>query len=162
MTEVTLISKNAQTEINHWLKKFPADKKQSALLAALRVVQEENGGWLKQEHLDAIADYLELPKIAVYEVASFYTLYHLKPMGKYKLYVCTNISCMLCGCDKVVNHLKNKLNIGFGQTTPDNKFTLVEVECLAACGGAPAMQINQEYHENLTEEKIDSILAGLE
>lgn len=158
---MSVLSQSAKKEIDHWCQKFPDDKRQSAVLAALRIVQEEHGGWLKEEHLDSIAEYLKIPKIAVYEVASFYTLYHLKPMGKYRLYVCTNISCMLCGSDTIVDHLKSKLGIGFGETTPDNKFSLVEVECLAACGGAPAMQVNKDYHENLTPQSIDALLAGL-
>lgn len=162
MAEKPLISETAKKEIDHWLSKFPADKKQPALLAALRVVQAEHGGWLTEAHLDAVALYLDLPKIAVYEVATFYTLFHLKPVGSHRIYLCTNVSCMLCGSDKITEHVQKKLNINFGETTQDGKFSLFEVECLGACGGAPAMQIGTTYHENLTPTKIDQILEGLE
>jgi NADH-quinone oxidoreductase subunit E len=157
-----LISEQAKVEIDHWLAKFPADRKQSALLAALRIVQAENGGWLSPDHLDAVASYLELPKITVYEVASFYTLFHLKEVGKHRLYVCTNVSCMLCGSDEIVSHLKKRLNINFGETSTDGKISLFEVECLGACGGAPAMQVGTKYHENLSPEKIDALLEELD
>lgn len=156
-----MISDKLKTEIDHWVKKFPADQKQSAVLPALRFAQEENGGWLTDELMRAIADYLNMPFIAVYEVASFYSMYELKPVGKYKLAICTNISCMLAGCDKIVKHLNLKLNINLGETTKDNKFTLKEVECLGACANAPVMHVGHTYHEDLTPEKIDHILEEL-
>lgn len=149
-------------EIDKWLAKYPADQKQSAVMPALTVAQDQNGGWLTTELMDAIADYLSMPKIAVYEVATFYSMYEHKPVGRHKICVCTNVSCMLCGSDDVVGHLRKKLGIGFGETTEDGKFSLKEVECLAACGGAPAMQIGDDYYEKLTPEKIDSILETLE
>ena len=105
---------------------------------------------------------LGMPKIAVYEVATFYSMYELKPIGKHKVSVCTNISCMLCGCDEIVKHLQSKLKIKLGETTPDGRFTLKSVECLAACAGAPMMQIGRDYYENLTPQKVDDILASLE
>ena len=115
------------SKIDTWILKFPNGRKKSALIAALTIVQEHNNGWLSRELLDAVAAYLELPKIAVYEVASFYSMFELKPVGKYKICVCTNVSCMLCGCKKIVSHLKNKLNLDFGQTTKDSKFNLKEI-----------------------------------
>lgn len=157
----TLISAESRAEIDRWIAKYPPEHKQSAVMAALRIVQEQNGGWLTTELMDAVATYLEMPPIAVYEVATFYSMYELKPVGKYKICICTNVSCMLRGSDKIVAHLKKKLGIGFGETTADSKFTLKEVECLAACGGAPTIQIGRAYYENLTPEKVDEILAKL-
>jgi len=103
-----------------------------------------------------------MPKIAVYEVASFYSMFDLQPVGRHKIYVCTNISCMLRNSDVIVEHLRSKLKIDFNQTTADRKFTLKSAECLGACGGAPMMQLDDTYHENLTPEKLDQILAGVE
>jgi NADH-quinone oxidoreductase subunit E len=156
------LSQAAMDHIDHWLKKFPVDQKQSAVIASLMFVQKENDGWLTEGLMDAVAAYLEMPKIAVYEVASFYTMFELKPVGKIKLEVCTNISCMLNGSDKIVNHLRNKLGIDFGQTTEDGKYSLKEVECLGACGGAPMMQVGDDYHENLSVENLDPLLDSLE
>jgi NADH-quinone oxidoreductase subunit E len=156
-----LLSPTVRQEIDKWLLKFPDNEKQSAVIAALTLVQEENQGYLTTDLMKAVAAYLKMPAIAVFEVATFYSLFELNPVGKYKICVCTNISCMLSDSDKIVTHLKNKLGIGFGETTPDNRFTLKEVECLAACGGAPAMQIGPHYYENLTPEKIDQILENL-
>ena len=156
-----MISDKLKSEIDHWVKKFPVDQKQSAVLPALRFAQEENGGWLSDEIMKSVAEYLSMPFIAVYEVASFYSMYELKPVGKNKLSVCTNVSCMLAGCDKIVKHLNKKLNIQFGETTPDQKYTLKEVECLGACANAPVMHVGHKYYEDLTPEKIDSILEEL-
>jgi len=160
-TGVDLLSTETRGEIDRWVDKYPADQKQSAVMAALRIVQENHGGWLSRELLDAVAAYLDMDRIAVYEVATFYSMYELKQVGKHKICVCTNISCMLCGSDQVVAHLKNRLGIGFGETTDDGRFTLKEVECLGACGGAPMFQIDKSYYENLTPQKIDQILDGL-
>jgi len=157
-----LLSTETRGEIDRWVDKYPADQKQSAVMAALRIVQENHGGWLSRELLDAVAAYLDMDRIAVYEVATFYSMYELEPVGQYKICVCTNISCMLCGSDDVVAHLKNRLGIGLGETTGDGRFTLKEVECLGACGGAPMFQIDKSYYENLTPEKIDRILDGLQ
>ena len=131
-------------------------------MAALRIVQDDNGGYLTQELMDKVAAYLDMPPIAVYEVATFYSMYELKPVGKHKVCVCTNVSCMIKGSDKVVEHMESKLGIKLGETTEDGKFTLKEVECLGACGGAPMFQIGNKYFENLTPELVDSILDGLE
>ena len=156
------LSEAARAEIDRELSKYPADWKQSAVMAALRIVQDEHDGWLTPELMDAVAAYLEMPPIAVYEVASFYSMYEHQPMGRHKLCVCTNISCMLCGSDQIVEHLKTKLGIDFGEVTPDGRFGLKEVECLAACGGAPMMQIGHKYYENLTVERVDQILESLD
>jgi NADH-quinone oxidoreductase subunit E len=155
------LSEKIRQEIDIWVKKFPADQKQSAVMPALTIVQKEHG-WLSEKLMDAVAIYLQMPKIAVYEVASFYSMYDLSPVGTHKICVCTNISCMLNGCDKITSHIKNKLDIDFNETTKDGKFTLKSVECLGACGGAPMMQIGDDYYENLSPEKVDTILAELE
>ena len=158
---VDLISAESRAEIDRWIAKYPPEQKQAAVMAALNIVQQQNGGWLTTELMDAVAEYLQMPRIAVYEVASFYTLYDLEPVGRHKIYVCTNISCMLCGSDTIVEHLQKKLGIKFGETTPDGRFTLKESECLAACGGAPMFMVDRTYYENLTPEKVDTILARL-
>lgn len=163
MSEITEIekielSKNSKVAIDKWLEKYPEDQKQSAVIFALTTVQEENGGWLTEPLMDAVADYLEMPRIAVYEVATFYTMFYLEPCGRHKINVCTNISCMLRDSHKIAEHLQQKLGIKWGETTADGKFTLKEVECLAACKNAPMMQIDKTYHENLTIEKVDQIL----
>ncbi len=158
-----VLSSPARAEIERWCAKYPPEQKQSAILSALTVVQHENSGWLTLELIDAVADYLGLPPIAVYEVASFYSMFDLKPVGRHKVSICTNISCMLCGADEIVKHTEQKLGIRLGETTPDGKFTLkVEEECLAACGGGPMMAVNGHYHENLTPESVDAILDSLE
>lgn len=153
-----ILSKEAKQKIDQELLKFPNDQKQSAVMAALTIVQKENGGWLTTALMDAVANYLDMSKIAVYEVATFYSMYELKPVGKVKIAICTNVSCYLCGSDKIVEYLKQKLGIGFGQVTSDGKFSLKEVECLGSCGTAPMFQIDDNYYENLTPEKIDKIL----
>lgn len=152
-----LISAERISEINEWIAKYPADQKQSAVMSALRIVQEEHG-YLSPELMDAVADYLDMPAIAVYEVATFYTMYEHKPIGRHLINVCTNISCKLMGSSEVVNYLQSKLGIELGETTTDGRFTLRSVECLGACVNAPMMQINKAYHENLNPEKIDHVL----
>lgn len=157
-----LISAESRAEIDKWIAKYPPEHKQSAVMAALRIVQDANGGYLTTELMDAVAEYLDMPSISVYEVATFYSMYELEPVGKHKICVCTNISCMLCGSDDVVAHLRKRLNIGLGETTEDGRITLKEVECLGACVGAPMLQIGEHYYENLTPESIDQILDGLD
>ena len=158
-----LLSAHARAEIDHWLTRYPPDRKQSAVLAALREVQHENGGYLTTELMDAVADYLDMPPIAVYEVASFYSMFELQPVGRHNIAVCTNISCMLRGSDTVLSYIERKLGIKLGESTPDGKFYLKkEEECLAACCGAPMMQVDHVYYENLTAEKVDRILDSLE
>ncbi len=155
------LSKQEKVDIDYWLKKFPETQRQSALLAALHIVQDAHEGYLTDPLMEAVADYIGIPKIAVLEVASFYMMYDLKPTGKFKLYVCTNISCQLRGSDEIMHHLEKKLKVKPGQTTPDGLFTLKEFECLGACTGAPMMQINKDYYENLTPKKVDEILDHL-
>ncbi|MGC1183011.1 NADH-quinone oxidoreductase subunit NuoE [Legionella sp.] len=144
-------------DLDHWIAKYPEDQKQSAVMSALRIVQEEHNH-LTTELMDAVADYLDMPSIAVYEVASFYTMYELKPVGKHLVNVCTNISCLLRDSAGVVEHLQKKLGIKLGETTDDGRFTLRSVECLGACVNAPMMQVDKDYHENLTPESIDKVL----
>jgi len=158
----TILSQHEQHEIKEWLKRYPKDRSQSALLPALRAVMHEDH-YLSTEKMDAVADYLDLSRIAVYEVASFYSMFEMdeKAAGKNTIAVCTNISCMLNGSDKIVEHIEGKLGIKLGETTPDGEFFFkVEEECLAACCGAPMMQLNHVYHENLTTEKVDELLDG--
>lgn len=157
-----MLSEQAREQIDNWLTKYPPEQRQSAVIPALHIVQDENKGFLTEALMDEVADYLGVPRIAVYEVATFYSLFDLSPVGRYKIYVCTSISCFLCGCNKIIDHLKKRLQIDFEQTTPDGKFTLKKSGCLAACSNAPAMQVNGKYYENLTEEKIDQILSALE
>lgn len=158
----SLFSPEIRADIDNWVAKYPDEWKQSAVMSALRVVQDDNGGSLTEELMERVADYLDMPAIAVYEVASFYSMYELKPVGRHKICVCTNVSCMICGSDNIVEHLENRLGIKLGETTEDGQFTLKEVECLGACGGAPMVQIGTEYYENLTTELVDSIVDGLD
>ncbi len=160
MLDKVLLSDASLQEIDNELDKYPKDRRQSALLAALRIAQEEHN-WLSDELIEYVAEVIGVPPVRAFEVATFYSMYDLKPVGRHKINVCTNISCMLRGCDQIVNYLQNKLGIGFGETTADGKFTLKEVECLAACAGAPMMQIGRDYYENLSPEKIDTILQAL-
>ena len=161
--ENEILSAHARKEIDRWVSKYPPEQKRSAVLAACREVQHENKGFLTTELMDAIADYLELPPIAVYEVAAFYSMLETKPVGRHSISVCTNISCMLCGSDDIVKYIENKLNIKTGETTKDNRYYLKEEEeCLAACCGAPMMMVDHVYYENLSPEKIDEILEGLD
>ena len=153
----SLLSKQSIEEIDKWINKYPADQKQSAVMSALMITQEEKG-YLTTEWMDAVADYLEMPKIAVYEVATFYSMYDRQPQGKHKINVCTNISCKLRKSSQMMTHLKEKLGVELGEVTQDGNFSLHEVECLGACVGAPMMQVDKEYFENLTPEKIDTIL----
>jgi NADH-quinone oxidoreductase subunit E len=159
--QATLLSATAREQIDRWLQRFPADRKRSGVLEALRIVQEENNDSLTTPLMDAVADYLGMPRIAVYEVATFYTLYNLEPVGKYQIDLCTNISCMLSDSQRIVDHLEKRLGIKMGETTPDGKFTIREVECLGACTNAPVCQIGKKYHEKLTPEKVDELLEKL-
>jgi NADH-quinone oxidoreductase subunit E len=157
-----ILSASVRAEIDRWLTRYPADQKRSGVIEALRFAQNENSGFLTTELMDAVADYLEMSKIAVYEVVSFYTMFNVKKPGRHVIDVCTNISCMLNDSEKMVEHLKKRLEIDVDQTTPDGKFTLREVECLAACKDAPVCMIGKKYYEKLTPEKIDKILQELD
>lgn len=159
----TALAAEVRAEIDRWLAKYPPERKASAVLAALSCVQEHHGGSLTPDLMDSVAAYLEMPNIAVYEVASFYSMFDLKPVGRHKISVCTNISCLLRGGESVQRYIEAKLGIQAGQTTPDGRITLkVEEECLAACCGAPMLVVDGHYHENLTPAKVDQILAELE
>lgn len=152
-----LLSAERICEIDSWIAKYPIEQKQSAVMSALLIVQEE-AGYLTPELMDAVADYLDMPPIAVYEVATFYSMYEHKPLGRHLINVCTNISCKLVGSDEVVRHLETSLGIRLGETTKDNRFTLRSVECMGACVRAPMMRVDKDYHENLNAEKIDHVL----
>ena len=157
-----MLSEQIQTKIDKELKKYPADQKQSAVMSALRFVQDEKG-WISTEDMADIASYLGMAQIAVYEVASFYHMYNLKPMGKHTITVCTNLSCTLCGAGDTVAYLGSKLGIGFGEVTKDGKFGMREGECMGACIDAPLFTIdNKKLCGRLTPEKIDQILADLD
>ncbi|MFK5893838.1 MAG: NADH-quinone oxidoreductase subunit NuoE [Pseudomonadota bacterium] len=160
--QTSLLNQQVRDEIDVWIEKYPADQKQSAVMFALKLAQDQNGGWLTTELMDAVALYLDMAPIDVYEVASFYSMYEHKPVGKHKVCVCTNISCLVCGSGDIVKHLQDKLDIKMGETTEDNRITLKEVECLGACTGAPMMQIGENYYENLTSEKLDKIIDSLD
>ena len=157
-----MLSEQVQARINRELKKYPADQKQSAVMSALRFVQDEKG-WIATEDMTDIALYLGMPQMAVYEVATFYHMYNLKPMGKHTLTVCTNLSCQLGGANETVAYLKTKLGIGLGEMTADGKYGLREGECMGACIDAPLFTIsNKKMCGRLTPEKIDQILAELD
>ena len=156
------LSAHARAVIDAAVAKYPLERKQSAILAALTEVQHENHGFLTTPLLDMVADYLDMPRIAVYEVASFYSMLETAPCGRNCVAICTNISCMLRGSDTIVAHVERKLGIRVGESTADGRvFLKREEECLAACCGAPMMQVNHVYYENLNVERVDEILDGL-
>src|SRR6202050_4840194 len=158
----SVLSGHTREEIDHWVAKFPPGRQRSAVLSALRAVQEQNHGFLTPELLDAGAESLKLPPIQVYEVASFYSMFETRPCGRHHVSVCTNISCMLRGGQELAAHVERKLGIKLGESTPDGRIYLKrEEECLAACTGAPMMMVDHVYHENLTPESIDKILDEL-
>jgi NADH-quinone oxidoreductase subunit E len=157
-----MLSEQIQAKIERELRKYPADQRQSAVMAALRFVQDEKG-WISTEDMADVAAYLGMQQMAVYEVATFYHMYNLKPMGKYTLTVCTNLSCQLCGSSDTLAHLQQKLGIGLGEVTADGKFGVREGECMGACVDAPMFTINnKKLCGRLTPQKIDQILAELE
>jgi NADH-quinone oxidoreductase subunit E len=157
-----MLSQESIAKIEYELTKYPADRRQAAVMSALRIAQTEKG-WLSEETIAWVAEYLGIPAIAAMEVATFYNMYELEPVGKYKITVCTNISCMLRDSDAIVAHLNKRLGIGFNETTADGKFTLKEGECMGACGGAPLFHINNtKMCEFLTPEKVDVILKELD
>jgi len=156
------LSAHVREEIDHWVAKFPVGRERSAVIAALHAAQHENGGFLTPELMTAVAEYLKLPPIQVFEVASFYSMFETKPVGRHSISVCTNISCMLRGGDDILAHVEKRLGIKAGQSTPDGKFYLkVEEECLAACCGAPMLMVDHVYHENLTPKSVDEILEAV-
>jgi NADH-quinone oxidoreductase subunit E len=156
------LSQHLRDEIDHWVAKFPPDRKRSAVISALRVAQHENNGYLTTPIMDAIGAYLGLPPIQVYEVATFYSMLETHPVGRHHLSVCTNISCMLRGAEDIRAHVEKKLGIKTGESTPDGRIYLKrEEECLAACTGAPMLMVDHVFHENLTPAKVDQILDEL-
>ena len=158
-----LLSDHTRSEIDRWVAKFPEGRQRSALLSALQVAQHENKGYLTRDIMDAVAEYLNLQPIEVYEVATFYSMFETKPVGRHSISVCTNISCMLRGADDIVSHLEQRLGIKLGESSDDGKFYLkMEEECLAACCGAPMMMVNHQYYENLTAQKVDKIIEKLD
>jgi NADH-quinone oxidoreductase subunit E len=158
-----LLDQNTRANIDHWVAKFPPEHKRSALIQAVIAAQHQNGGWVSKDMIEAVADYLELPPVWAYEVASFYSMIDQEPVGRHKVNICTNISCWLNGAEDMVSYIEKKLGVKLGETTADDRITLiVEEECIAACCGAPAMVVDGHYHENLDTDKIDKILDGLE
>src|SRR5919107_1676941 len=145
-------------KVQEIIARYPEGKQKSALIPVLHLAQEQNGGWLSAEAMDHVAELLHLKPIEVYEVATFYSMYNLKPVGKYLFEVCQTGPCMLRGSDGIIEYIKNKLGISVGETTKDGLFTLKTVECLGACGYAPMLQLGKTYREHLTKEKVDAII----
>ena len=161
MNAPMILSPEALLKIDKAIAKYPADRKQSAVMAALTIAQDEKG-WLAPETMDFVAQYLGVPPIAVYEVASFYTMYDLKPVGRHKLTICTNLPCALQGAAAAAEHLKRKLGVGFNETTGDGCFTLKEGECMGACGDAPVvLHNNKQMLSWMTPEKLDQLIGEL-
>jgi NADH-quinone oxidoreductase subunit E len=158
-----LLTQHTRDEIDRWIAKFPPDRKRSAVISGLRIVQHQNNGYLTTELMDALAHYLGVPPIQVYEVASFYSMFETRPVGRVHVSVCTNISCMLRGSDRIVEAVEKHLGVKVGESTPDGKFFLKrEEECLAACNNAPMMMVDHVYHENLTPETVAQILDSVD
>ena len=163
MSAERLLSDHVIQEIDRWRAKFPDDRQRSAVIGALHAVQHENDGFLTAELMNEVAEYLELPSIQVYEVATFYSMFQTKPVGRHNVAICTNVSCMLRGAEELVQHVERKLGIKLGESTDDGRIYLKrEEECLAACCGAPMMMVDHKYHENLTAAAVDNILDKLE
>ena len=157
------LSVQLKKTIDHWVAKFPKDKQRSAVVAALLAAQEENQGWLSEDVMLAVGDYLNISKVEVFEVATFYDMYELKPIGKHKIGLCTNISCKLRGSDDIEVALSQRLGVKMGQTTEDNLFTLRETECLGACANAPVCQLdNRDFYEDLTVDSMLELVDRLE
>ena len=160
--KAALLSEHTRREIDHWIAKFPQGKQRSAVLSALRFAQEQNNGFLTTDLMDAVAEYLDLAPIQVYEVASFYSMFETHPCGRHHVSVCTNISCLLNGGEEILAHCEKKLGVKVGESTKDGRILLKkEEECLAACVGAPMMMVDHVFHENLTPSKVDEILDRL-
>ena len=160
---MVVLSDKTRAHIDHWLTKFPPERKRSAVLQGLHAAQEQNQGWLSDELIAAVAKYLDLPFVWAYEVATFYSMFETEKVGRNNVAICTNISCWLNGADDIVRHCEKKLGIKHGESTPDGRVYLKrEEECLAGCAGAPMMVINGHYHERLTLDQVDALLDGLE
>lgn len=158
----TLFTPELRTALDALIAKYPPEWKQSAAMPALTLVQDANGGWLTTELMDAVAVYLDMPEVSVYEVATFYGMYDLEPQGRHKVCVCNSVSCLLRGSEELIHHVEAKYGVHPGETTADGRFTFKEVECLGACRGAPAAMIDKSYHENLSPEALDKLIDGLE
>ncbi|MGY8733896.1 MAG: NADH-quinone oxidoreductase subunit NuoE family protein [Pirellulales bacterium] len=157
------LSSHVRDEVESWKARFPADKQRSAIISALHAVQHENHGFVTAEQMNAVAEYLELPTIQVYEVATFYSMFQTREVGRNEVAICTNVACMLRGADDLVDHVESRLSVKTGESTDDGRiFLKQEEECIAACCGAPAMMVNHKYYENLTKEQVDEILDGLD
>jgi NADH-quinone oxidoreductase subunit E len=162
VSKLQLLSEETRREIDHWVAKFPPGRQRSASLSALRAAQEQNSGFLTADLIDAVAEYLRLAPIQVYEVARFYSMFETHPCGRHHVSICTNISCMLNGGEELVAHAEKKLGIKVNESTADGRiFLKEEQECLAACTGAPMMMVDHVFHEHLTPEKLDTILDAL-
>ena len=156
-----MLSTEAFKKMDREVAKYPVDQKQSAVMSALAIAQDEMG-WLSPDTMRAVADYLGMPAVAVQEVATFYNMYNLKPLGKYKITVCTNLPCALSGGTAAAEHLKSRLGVGFRETTPDGRFTLMEGECMGACGDSPVMLVNNKRMCSfMSNQKIDALLEEL-
>ena len=153
-------SENTLQEVRRIIERYLEGKHKSALIPVLHLAQEQNGGWLSTESMDYVAGLLQISPIEVYEVATFYSMFNLQPVGKHVFEVCQTGPCMLKGSDHIIQYIKDKLGIGVGQTTTDGMFTLKVAECLGSCGTAPMLQCGASYHENLTYEKVDQLLEG--
>ncbi len=163
MSDAEVLSAHVRDEIARWTARFPEGQHRSAVIGALHAAQHENDGYLSVEILNRVADYMDLPTIQVYEVATFYSMFQTQRVGRHNVAICTNVSCMLRGADDIVAQVEEKLGIKLGESTEDGRIYLKkEEECLAACCGAPMMMVDHKYHENLTPEMVDDILDGLE
>ena len=160
--KTALLNEHTRHEIDEWVARFPEGRQRSAVLSALRFAQEQNQGFLTPDLMDAVAEYLDLAPVLVYEVASFYSMFETRPCGRHHVSICTNISCMLNGAEDIVAYAEKKLGITIGESTPDGRILLKrEEECLAACTGAPMMMVDHVYHEYLTPSKVDEVLDKL-
>lgn len=157
-TQDIQFSKETMEQVQKIIRRYPEGKQKSGLIPILHLAQAEFGGWLSPQVMDHVAAILNIQPIEVYEVASFYSMFNLKPVGNCLIEVCRTSSCWLCGAEDIIDHIENKLGISVGETTSDGMFTLKAVECLGSCGTAPMMQVGADYHENLTIEKVDNLL----
>jgi NADH-quinone oxidoreductase subunit E len=157
-----LFTPELRAAIDAHVAKYPEGWQQSAVMPALTLVQESNGGWLTTELMDDVALYLDMPAVSVYEVATFYGMYDLEPVGRHKVCVCNSVSCLLRGSEELIEHVEKKYGLHPGETSADGRFTFKEVECLGACRHAPAVLIGKTYHENLTPEALDKLIEGLD
>ena len=162
MNHEFIINEELGKLIDNVVKKFPSDKKRSAVIESLLILQHHNNGYVTKNIIKALSDYLLISEIDIYEVATFYTMINIDPVGRNVISVCNNVSCMLRGSDEILSYIEDKLEIKVGESTKDNKFYLKdEIECLAACNGGPMMQVNHKNYENLTLEKVDEILENV-